>query len=114
MAEAEAVCDRVALIDHGRLLAVETPESLSRLVSQHERIDFEGDDRIVQAVQGLPGVVAVKPILPTGFRVEAADADIVRSVLTLLVEQGVTSVNTSRPSLEEVYVHVVGDRGLKV
>ncbi|EIZ78428.1 ATP-binding protein [Novosphingobium sp. Rr 2-17] len=114
MAEAEAVCDRVALIDHGRLLAVETPESLSRLVSQHERIDFEGDERIAEAVKGLPGVVSVKPVLPAGFRVEVADSAIVRSVLALLVEQGVTSVNTSRPSLEEVYVHVVGDRGLKV
>ena len=114
MAEAEAVCDRVALIDHGRLLAVETPESLSRLVSQHERIDFEGDDRIAHAVQALGGVVGVKPILPAGFRVEVADSSIVRSVLALLVEQGVSSINTSRPSLEEVYVHVVGDRGLEV
>jgi ABC-2 type transport system ATP-binding protein len=114
MAEAEAVCDRVALIDHGRLLAVETPESLGRLVSQHERIDFEGDDRIAQAVRGLAGVAAVKPLATAGFRVEVTDPAVVRTVLSLLVEEGVTSVNTSRPSLEEVYVHVVGDRGLQV
>jgi ABC-2 type transport system ATP-binding protein len=114
MAEAEAVCDRVALIDHGRLLAVETPESLGRLVSQHERIDFEGDDRIAQAVRGLAGVAAVKPLATAGFRVEVTDPAVVRTVLSLLVEEGVTSVNTSRPSLEEVYVHVVGYRGLQV
>lgn len=114
MAEAEAVCDQVALIDHGRLLAVETPESLSRLVSQHERIDFEGEDRIAQAVRGLAGVATVNPLAPAGFRVEVADPAALRTVLTLLIDQGVTSVNTSRPSLEEVYVHVVGDRGLQV
>jgi ABC-2 type transport system ATP-binding protein len=37
-----------------------------------------------------------------------------RSVLALLVETGVTSITTSRPSLEEVYVHLIGDRGLEV
>jgi ABC-2 type transport system ATP-binding protein len=114
MAEAEAVCDRVALIDHGQLLAVETPASLGRLVSQHERIDFEGEVRVAQAVRSLAGVAAVEPLLTKGFRVEVADPAVIRVVLSLLLEEGVTSINTSRPSLEEVYVHVVGDRGLRV
>ncbi|KXU33894.1 ABC transporter [Sphingobium sp. 22B] len=114
MAEAEAVCDRVALIDHGKLLAVETPESLGRLVSQHERIDFEGDDSVARNVLALPGVAGVKPLAPTGFRVEVADPAVIRTVLGLLIERGVTAISTSRPSLEEVYVHVVGDRGLQV
>lgn len=114
MAEAEAVCDRVALIDLGRLLAVETPESLGRLVSQHERIDFDGDVRIVPMIERLAGVAAVRSILPVGFRVEVSDPAALRNVLALLIEQDVTTINTSRPSLEEVYVHVVGDRGLQV
>jgi ABC-2 type transport system ATP-binding protein len=114
MAEAEAVCDRVALIDHGRLLAVETAESLGRLVSQHERIDFAGDRRIIPMIERLPGVAAVRPVPPVGFRVEVNDPKAVQNVLALLIEQGVTTINTSRPSLEEVYVHVVGDRGLQV
>lgn len=114
MAEAEAVCDRVALIDHGKLLAVETPETLGRLVSQHERVDFEGDDSAAQAVLALRGVAAVKPLASTGFRVEVADPAVIRAVLALLIEMGVTTISTSRPSLEEVYVHVVGDRGLQV
>jgi ABC-2 type transport system ATP-binding protein len=35
-------------------------------------------------------------------------------VLKQLVDAGVTSVNTSLPSLEEVYVQMIGDRGLTV
>ena len=42
MAEAESVCDRVTLIDRGKVLAVETPRSLGRLVARYERIDFQG------------------------------------------------------------------------
>src|SRR5437764_9254875 len=41
MVEAEAVCDRVTLIDRGRLLATETPRSLGTLISRFQRIDVE-------------------------------------------------------------------------
>src|SRR6266511_3652525 len=42
MVEAELVCDRVSLIDHGRILATETPRSLGTLISRFQRIDVEG------------------------------------------------------------------------
>jgi len=42
MAEAEAVCDRVTLIDRGQVLATESPGALSRLLSRHERIECVG------------------------------------------------------------------------
>ena len=115
MAEAEAVCDRVALIDHGRVLAVETPASLAQLVSQHERIDFEHADPagFLDHLRALPGVSGVAPDGLT-HRVSLSDGTQVRAVLAFLVAAGVTSLSTSRPSLEEVYVHVIGDRGLKV
>jgi ABC-2 type transport system ATP-binding protein len=37
-----------------------------------------------------------------------------REVLRLLIDTGVTSLSTGRPSLEEVYLHVIGQRGLSV
>ncbi|MPZ15191.1 MAG: ATP-binding cassette domain-containing protein [Chloroflexi bacterium] len=114
MAEAEAVCDRVALIDHGQLLAVETPRTLGTLLAQHERIDFEGDRAIADQLAELPGVASVTAHPNTSYRVELADASAARVVLAFLVEAGVTSIRTSRPNLEEVYVHVIGDRGLKI
>jgi len=118
MAEAEAVCDRVALIDHGRLLAVETPASLARLVSQHERVDFElaaGQEAVLPSLRALAGVAAVT-LRPddNGHRVELSNGGALGAVLQLLVAAGVTSIRTSRPSLEEVYIHLIGDRGLRV
>jgi ABC-2 type transport system ATP-binding protein len=35
-------------------------------------------------------------------------------VLRTLLDAGVTTISTTRPSLEEVYLHVIGDRGLSV
>jgi ABC-2 type transport system ATP-binding protein len=49
-----------------------------------------------------------------GVRIEVAEEGVTADVLKLLVDGGVTSVRTSMPSLEEVYVHLIGDRGLRV
>jgi ABC-2 type transport system ATP-binding protein len=116
MAEAEAVCDRVALIDHGRLLAVETPRTLSRLVAKYERIDFErGGDETAQELRKIAGVAAVSPLDGNGsYRVELSDAVAAQRVLGLLLSVGITSIRTSHPTLEEVYVQLIGDRGLKI
>lgn len=114
MAEAEAVCDKVALIDRGQLITVETPDGLARLVSRHERIDFEGGPDLAQQVAALPGVARVQVGPTGGFRVELTQAEALNPVLSHLVAAGVTSLQTSRPSLEEVYIHLVGDRGLRI
>jgi len=116
MAEAEAVCDRVALIDHGHVIAVETPASLARVVSQHERVDFDSaEPGIVAAVRAVPGVASVSARGGDhSHRVDLVDGSALRNVLQTLVAAGVTTISTSRPSLEEVYVHMIGDRGLKV
>jgi ABC-2 type transport system ATP-binding protein len=116
MAEAEALCDRVALIDHGKVLAVETPARLAEYVAKFERIDFDGGpEDLVARLLTQHGVAAVVPAAHgSGHRIELSHESAQRGVLALLVEAGITSIRTSRPSLEEVYVHLIGDRGLEV
>jgi ABC-2 type transport system ATP-binding protein len=110
MAEAEAVCDRVALIDQGRMIALETPSTLSRLIAQFERVEFEGEKQTAARVRSLPAVANVERLGEATWRVELRDADAVGAVLEVLVESGVTSLRTSRPSLEEVYLRLIGGR----
>jgi ABC-2 type transport system ATP-binding protein len=114
MAEAEALCDRVTLIDHGRILATESPRSLSHKVSRFQRVDVEGVDGVLlDEVEKLPGVAAVDR-QDGAARIHVDREDAMSGVLLLLVERGVVSVKTSMPSLEEVYVGLIGDRGLGV
>jgi ABC-2 type transport system ATP-binding protein len=114
MAEAEALCDRVTLIDRGAILATESPRTLGRVISRFQRIDVEGaDDTLLARVAGLNGVARVTPA-DVGVRIEIAEEGVTAQVLKLLVDSGVTAVRTSVPSLEEVYVHLIGDRGLEV
>ena len=114
MAEAEAVCDRVTLIDRGQLLATESPQSLSRLLSRFERIECEGaDDDVLAAVRSAPGVCRVTT-MGTVARIEVEAEEAVGRVMRQLVTAGVTSVRVTRPSLEEVYLSLVGERGMEV
>jgi ABC-2 type transport system ATP-binding protein len=114
MVEAEIVCDRVTLIDRGKIIATESPRSLGRMISRFQRIDVEGADTgLLESIRALPGVVSVSEA-DGGTRIEVAEEGVTREVLQRLVGAGVTSVKTSLPSLEEVYVHLIGDRGLEV
>src|SRR5215469_1371511 len=115
MAEAEAVCDRVALIDHGRLLAVESPRTLASWVSRYERIDAAGVPlHVLDAIRAVPGVTGLGSAPSGATRIDIGAEGAAARVLQLLVAAGVTSISTSLPSLEEVYLQVIGDRGLRV
>ncbi len=114
MVEAETVCDRVTLIDRGKILATESPRSLGRLVSRFQRVDVEGADAaVLDEVAALGGVTRVTRS-DGPARIELDDESALKPVLARLVDSGATSVRTSLPSLEEVYIELIGDRGLEV
>jgi ABC-2 type transport system ATP-binding protein len=115
MVEAETVCDRVTLIDRGRLLATETPRTLGSLISRFQRIDVENaSDVLLTEIELIAGVSSVS-LQPDGsVRIEVTEEGATSVVLRQLIDAGVTSVKTSLPSLEEVYVQMIGERGLAV
>ena len=115
MVEAENVCDRVTLIDRGRILATETPRSLGSLTSRFQRIDVEDAPAdVLAAIEVTSGVSSVSTLAEGTIRIEVTEEGATQTVLKLLVDAGVTSVKTSLPSLEEVYVQMIGERGLTV
>ena len=114
MVEAETVCDRVTLIDRGKVVATESPRTLGRVISRFQRIDVEGvDGRALDEIRTLACVSSVVE-LDGGARIEIDEEGATQAVLGRLVAAGATSVRTSLPSLEEVYVHLIGDRGLEL
>lgn len=115
MAEAEAVCERVSLIDNGRLLGTEQPGTIGRWMAVYERItaaDVPADT--AAAVGLLPGVSGVTHGADGRLVVETDAEGATGTVLRFLLDRGVTSVSTGRPSLEDVYLSVIGNRGLTV
>jgi ABC-2 type transport system ATP-binding protein len=114
MVEAETVCDRVTLIDRGKIIATESPRTLGHLISRFQRIDVEGAaESLLVDIRAVPGVVSITD-QDGGTRIEVSEEGATQVVLERLVAGGITSVRTSLPSLEEVYVHLIGERGMEI
>lgn len=115
MSEAETVCDRVTLIDRGKIIATESPRTLGHLLSRFQRIDVDAAPEVVlEEIRNLAGVKSVAAVDGAGIRIEVDEEGVTQQVLELLVGAGVNSVRTSLPSLEEVYVHLIGERGMEL
>ena len=119
MAEAEALCDRVAIIDHGRVVACDTPENLKRLLDDETVYQVETDlcldasDPFAQ-VSGVRrfGAEHKSGAGVTRFQVIMDRDAEVAGVLNRLEQMGrqVRLVTRTAPSLEDVFLHLVGRR----
>jgi ABC-2 type transport system ATP-binding protein len=119
MAEAEELCDEVSMIDGGRLLATSSPRALGELMTAYERIDVRTGDpstaaRLRDELARRGDVVSAVVRDDAVVRVETQGRDAVADVLGAVIAEGFTQVSVTAPSLDEVYVHVIGDRGMDV
>ncbi|HEY7136111.1 MAG TPA: ATP-binding cassette domain-containing protein [Acidimicrobiia bacterium] len=114
MEEADQLCDRLAIVDHGHLLALDTPTALKRSVDADTMISIsaEGDldslaGLLQQRVQGAENVQRVDGSVNLGVRgSRAALRDVIAAA-----EQGgytITDVSVSEPTLETVFIQLTG------
>ncbi|WP_026415000.1 ABC transporter ATP-binding protein [Actinomadura oligospora] len=114
MDEATALCDRVSLIDRGRLLLTDDTSNVGRILGDRECVDFvHEDDALARDLATLPSVLDVER-LDDRWRAHTADREGSRRVLAWLVERDVLTGRHAQPTLEEVYLRTVGDRGMRV
>jgi ABC-2 type transport system ATP-binding protein len=71
-------------------------------------------EAVLAEIRELRGVSSVSAVDGVGTRIEVDEEGVSQLVLERLVEGGVTSVRTSLPSLEEVYVQLIGERGMEI
>ena len=110
MEEAERLCDRVAIIDHGRIIDIDSPTGL---VDRHcpERtvllstVDAEAAERF----QVVPGVEAVDRE-DTRYTIRGRGDDLVTALIRCLSENRitVTDFRTVMPNLEDVFLKLTG------
>jgi ABC-2 type transport system ATP-binding protein len=110
MEEAERLCDRVAIIEHGRIVDIDRPE---RLVDRHcpERtVVLATDDPIAEArIRAIPGVEAVIRS-DLRFTIRGRGDDLVTEVIHCLSENQirVADFRTILPNLEDVFLKLTG------
>ncbi|MCR6033300.1 ATP-binding cassette domain-containing protein [Nocardioides sp. zg-579] len=105
MEEAQSLCDRVAIIDRGRIRALDTPEGLIRAAGEATTMTFVPSTPIdLDAVRDLPGVTEVRA--EGGLVVVTGAEDAAVTVVTDLVARGVvpTRLNVTAGSLDSAYL----------
>jgi ABC-2 type transport system ATP-binding protein len=123
MQEADELCDRIAIVDHGRVLALGTPDELKRRVQGESvfRIELDRLDGGVAALRELPGVVsaALSAADDSNGRGDRQTVDVnlalvddaaLGEVVAALGRLGahILALRKSEPSLEDVFVELVG------
>ncbi|RKT52576.1 ABC transporter ATP-binding protein [Saccharothrix australiensis] len=124
MDEAHKLCDRVGIVDHGKLLALDSPTALtntlpgSTTLSVTVALDGAGPDAAHRQLSGVDGVRRVEQITAEDdgrtrlFRLytDVAPAVALPDVLRALERLGcaVSDLAIGKPSLEDVFIHLTG------
>ena len=111
MDEAQRLCDRVALIDHGRIAATGTPEQLAEQAGGGKRVRFVPDKPFDDDL--LTGLPEVSRVERHGSHVVVyGSGQLVNAVLETLAAAGVTpnDVELESATLEDAFVHLTGSQ----
>lgn len=115
MFEADALCERIAVINHGRIVALDTPAGLKRYAQDLSVVEVEVfgiEEATLEQIRSLPTVEAVS--VETRDQRQAVlvqsnkGSDLVPSLMQVLAGMRVGKVVVREPTLEDAYVRLVG------
>lgn len=112
MEEADFLCDRIAIIDHGKIIALDTPSGLkSRLLGDCVSLTIEG--RIDLIATALGEKEWVREVIPDGKTLDLILSDYEKNIPEIFqtasnLGVGISSINFSKPSLEDVFIRLTG------
>jgi len=116
MFEADAICDRIAVIKKGSIVAQGTPASIKALVDEVGVVEFEAvgvPDERLQALRKLGGVSSVsvsEDELSQRITVRCArPADVMTQLGIIFEGVELRRINSRDPTLEDAYVQLIGD-----
>ncbi len=113
MEEADQLCDRVAIMDHGRILALDAPSALKRSIGADTEVRIHASGDVEAFVRRLGTVAGVNRTQQTDGVVRAyvrGGSGILPRVLALAEETGcaVHDVGINEPTLETVFIELTG------
>jgi ABC-2 type transport system ATP-binding protein len=115
MVEAEMLCHRVGIIDLGRIVALDTPTSLKRAISNDETtiLDIEVldlDSGLISKLKSLDCVTSLLQNDSYQIRIHARGEEAIDKIINLVREEGkrIRAISSIEPTLEDVFLHLTG------
>jgi len=115
MTEADMLCDKIGIMDHGKIVALDTSANLKRSISGNDATLFEFeipnlDSGIVSSVKSLESVSSVVQADPMRIKVSSVGNDSFDTLIDVLRKNGaqIRTVKNLEPTLEDVFLHITG------
>jgi ABC-2 type transport system ATP-binding protein len=114
MEEADELCDRVAIMDHGKILALDTPAALKRSVGADTIVTLRADgdiDELAQRLRAAIGEITNTRPVERGLELHVREAQrLVPRVVGAAEEAGfeLADLSVAEPSLETVFIELTG------
>jgi len=109
MEEAERLCDRVAIVDRGKIVALDTPANLVRSIDGGLKISFSVDDpKVVALLQSIDRCQLA--VSNRDITIQSADDRVVGEVIRILRENDCNfqDFTVSKPTLDDVFLSITG------
>jgi ABC-2 type transport system ATP-binding protein len=110
MEEAEKLCDRVAVMDKGKIIALDTPGNLIKHISTETRLIFNVIDSV--ELDSLNNIKSINKYEKSGSKITiyGHDKRMVKDVVNFLVNQNIdfTDLQTEQSTLEDVFLALTG------
>ncbi len=123
--EAQSICDRIAILDRGKITACDTPENIQYIMSDEKifNITFvdagysDEQEKIINELEDIPGVHGATPeydseshLIKISIRVDKGLA--LSNILDVIMNKGmkIAGINTQEPSLEEAFRAMTRER----
>jgi len=111
MAEAERLCDRVAVIDRGRVIALDTPAGLVSSIAAEQRIRFKPSVPVPDGLlSDLPEVTSIREV---GSQLEVSGTgDLLQAVTSVLARNRIVAADlrVEQASLDDAFVALTGHK----
>jgi ABC-2 type transport system ATP-binding protein len=113
MEEVEFLCDRIAIMDHGKIIAAGTLNELRNIVGSQDVVDIkvsDVSDAVLERVRGIGGVTQADRSDGAMRVLTTSSGSILGQLVQALESEGahVTSVSVTEPDLESVFLHLTG------
>jgi len=115
MLEAEVLSDRIAIIDHGKIVAIDTPENLKKILTKEDTTVFSVripnlTPSLVGKIQKLDCVAALDQHDAYDLKISARGNEGFDRIIDTIRQDGgnITMINTNEPTLEDVFLSVTG------
>src|SRR5947209_4581706 len=108
--EAQALCDRIAIIDHGKLVAVDTPEHLKQIYGGSV-IELE-TTKPSEAIGELRALPSVQEVVQDGTHLKITTQgmhNVVPQIINIISQEGeLQNIAVREPSLDEIFLRLTG------